>query len=135
MASTSVALLMLASGLAAGGTLQAQAGPAPAQARTVAVAPASGTAAAARPNLRACYDGKCRLTLKKSVKFKVSPRFGVTQVAIYLSSSRVRVKATGPGVTSQAYLGRGTSGSVNGIGVRVVSLSGGKAVLSLSPVR
>ena len=42
---------------------------------------------------------------------------------------------TGPGVFSQARLGAGSKGSVNGIGVRVVSLSGSKAVLHLSPVR
>ncbi|WP_431895439.1 hypothetical protein [Nonomuraea sp. bgisy101] len=47
----------------------------------------------------------------------------------------VRVKGTGPGVTSQAQLRAGTTGSVNGIGIRVLSLSGGKVALRLAPRR
>ncbi|MFD1930077.1 hypothetical protein ACFSKW_01160 [Nonomuraea mangrovi] len=47
----------------------------------------------------------------------------------------VRVKGTGPGVTSQAQPGAGTTGSVNGIGIRVLSLSGGKVALRLAPRR
>ncbi|MET8862988.1 hypothetical protein ABZW11_08525 [Nonomuraea sp. NPDC004580] len=92
-------------------------------------------AAAKKPNLRACYDGKCNLTLTKSVSFRVSSRYGITRLAISFSSTRVHVKGTGPGVTSQAWLGKGTSGSVNNIGVKVVSLSSGKAVLRLAPRR
>ncbi|MFB4275534.1 MULTISPECIES: hypothetical protein [unclassified Nonomuraea] len=96
---------------------------------------ATGASAAAKPNLRACYDGRCELTLTKSVSFRVSPRFGITRLAIAFTAGTVRVKGTGPGVMSQAQLGEGTSGSVNGIGVRVVSLSSGKAVLRLAPGR
>ncbi|MEV4472455.1 hypothetical protein [Nonomuraea sp. NPDC049504] len=92
-------------------------------------------AAAKKPNLRACYDGKCNLTLTKSVSFRVSSRYGITRLAISFSSTRVHVKGTGPGVTSQAWLGKGTSGSVNNIGVKVVSLSSGKAKLQLAPRR
>ncbi|MFC5832683.1 hypothetical protein [Nonomuraea insulae] len=94
---------------------------------------ATGASAAAKPNLRACYDGRCAITLTKSVSFRVSSRFGITRLAISFDSSTVRVKGTGPGVTSQAILGGGASGSVNNIGIRIVSLSGGKAVLRLSP--
>lgn len=97
--------------------------------------PSADMVAATRPNLRACFDGKCKLTLKKPVSFRVSSKFGITKLSITFTRSSVRVKGTGPGVASQALLGAGTSGSVNGIGVRVVSLSGSKAVLRLSPVR
>jgi hypothetical protein len=126
------------------GTPRAQADLTPVKAQTAAFTPASGTTSAmsaaltgkaAAPNLRACYDGKCKLTLSKAVAFRVSPRFGVTRLSISFGSGFVRVKATGSGVTSQAQLGAGGSGSVNGIGVRVVSASKSKAVLSLSPTR
>jgi hypothetical protein len=97
--------------------------------------PAADLVAATRPNLRACFDGKCKLTLTKKVSFRVSSKFGITRLSITFTRSSVRVRGTGPGVVSQALLGAGSSGSVNGIGVRVVSLSGSKAVLRLSPVR
>ncbi|MEU8360307.1 hypothetical protein AB0C27_30265 [Nonomuraea sp. NPDC048882] len=99
------------------------------------VATAASATATAKPNLRACYDGKCKLTLTKSVSFRVSSRFGITRLAIAFNSSMVKVRGTGAYVSSQAVLGRGSSGSVNGIGVRILSLSGSKAVLRLSPVR
>lgn len=96
---------------------------------------ATAASATAKPNLRACYDGKCKLTLTKSVSFRVSSRFGITRLAIAFNSSTVKVRGTGAYVSSQAVLGRGSTGSVNGIGVRILSLSGSKAVLRLSPVR
>ncbi|MEU8398854.1 hypothetical protein AB0C28_26965 [Nonomuraea sp. NPDC048892] len=108
----------------------------PVAAHATAATAASATATAtAKPNLRACYDGKCKLTLTKSVSFRVSSRFGITRLAIAFNSSMVKVRGTGAYVSSQAVLGRGSSGSVNGIGVRILSLSGSKAVLRLSPVR
>jgi hypothetical protein len=142
MVRTTVALLLLAA--LTGGTSPVQSGLTPAETRTAALAPVSAAATAtstaarkkaAGPNLRACYDGRCKLTLSKAVRFRVSPRFGVTRLSISFGRDFVRVRATGPGVTSQAVLGARSTGSVNGIGVRVVSLSRGKVVLRLSPIR
>ncbi|MFF5112006.1 hypothetical protein [Streptosporangium sp. NPDC000509] len=142
MAQTTAALLLLVA--LTGGTAPAQSGPPPAETPTVALAavsaaaPATGAVArgkATGPNLRACYDGRCKLTISKAVRFRVSPRFGVTRLSVSFGRDFVRVRATGPGVTSQAVLGLRSTGSVNGIGVRVVSLSRNKAVLRLSPVR
>ncbi|GAA1678577.1 hypothetical protein GCM10009733_089280 [Nonomuraea maheshkhaliensis] len=107
----------------------------PVAAHATTATAAATTATTTKPNLRACYDGKCKLTLTKSVSFRVSSRFGVTRLAIAFNSSMVKVRGTGAYVSSQAVLGRGSSGSVNGIGVRILSLSGSKAVLRLSPVR
>lgn len=104
-----------------------------AMAASVAFVPATTATAATGPDLRACHDGRCDLTLTRSVSFPVSSRFGITRLAISFDSSIVNVKGTGPGVSSQALLGKGASGSVNNIGVRVVSLSAGKAVLKLAP--
>ncbi|MER5649302.1 hypothetical protein [Streptosporangium sp. NPDC002524] len=152
MAQTTVALLLLAA--LTGGTAPAHSGLTPAETRTAPLAPVSAAAPAAntagntagntaantaanaaKPNLRACYDGRCKLTLSKTVRFKVSPRFGVTRLSISFNRTIVRVRATGPGVTSQAVLGLRSRGSVNGIGVQVVSLSRTKAVLRLAPTR
>ncbi|MEV0826207.1 hypothetical protein [Nonomuraea rubra] len=108
-----------------------------AAAASIALVPlaAPTASAAAKPNLRACYDGTCKLTLTKGVSFRVSSRFGLSRLAITFNSATVRVKGTGPGVMSQAFLGEGSTGSVNHIGVRVVSLSSGKAVLRLTARR
>jgi hypothetical protein len=107
----------------------------PTASATTAATVTAATAATAKPNLRACYDGTCKLTLTRGVSFRVSSRFGITRLAITFTSATVRVKGTGPGVMSQAYLGEGSTGSVNHIGVRVVSLSSGKAVLRLTARR
>jgi hypothetical protein len=117
--------------------------PAPATAATSAAASAATSAttsaatssAARKPNVRACYDGRCTLTLTKGVSLRVSSRFGITRVSISFTSDRVHVKGTGGGGTSEAYFSKGGSGSVNGIRVRIVSLSAGKAVLRLAPER
>ncbi|MEW9554944.1 hypothetical protein [Nonomuraea sp. NPDC050783] len=96
---------------------------------------ASATAtvtAPARTDLRACYDGACKLTLTKAVSFPVSRTFGITRLAVSFDRHRVRVKGTGPGVSSQALLGAGGSGSVNGIGIKVVSLSSKRVVVRLT---
>ncbi|MBB2910786.1 hypothetical protein FHS43_002049 [Streptosporangium becharense] len=101
-------------------------------------APAAGAAVpghTAGADLRACYDGKCRLTLAEPVGFWVDPRFGVTWLSISFDRHSVRVVATGPGVRSQATFGPGALSSVNGIGIRAVSLSASRAVLHLSPAR
>ncbi|MBN6053555.1 hypothetical protein JYK22_16560, partial [Nonomuraea sp. RK-328] len=90
---------------------------------------------AAKPNLRACYDGTCKLTITRAVSFRVSSRFGITRLSISFTSQSVRVKGTGPGVTSQAMFTRGASGSVNGIRIRAASLTSGKAVLRLTAGR
>ncbi|TMR94972.1 hypothetical protein [Nonomuraea basaltis] len=98
-------------------------------------AAATDASAAAKPNLRACYDGRCKLTLTKRVSFRVSSRFGITRLAISFTGRTLHVKGTGPGVMSEAFLGKGSSGSVNDIGIRIVSLSSKKAVIRLVPQR
>ena len=61
----------------------------------VALAAAAVTAvgvAQATPNLRACYDGKCKPTLSRPASF----RFSITRLRITFNADRVRVVATGP---------------------------------------
>jgi hypothetical protein len=138
MAQTTAALLVLAS-LLSGGTA-AGAAPQASQERVQVSAQASPervrvAAQTAAPNLRACYDGNCKLTIRKTVRFRVNPRFGVTRLSISFTSNFIRVKGTGPGVSGQTMFGKGGSGTVNGIKVRLISLSGSKAVLRLSTKR
>lgn len=93
----------------------------------------ASASASAKPNLRACYDGKCKLTLTRNVSFRVSPRFGITRLAISFNSGTVVVRGTGPGVTSQGSMSGGGSVTVNGIRVKVLSQSAARLKLSLTP--
>lgn len=93
-------------------------------------------AAAQRPHptdVRSCFDGRCNLAIDRTTAFPVSPEFGITRLHITFTADVVTVTGTGEGVHSQARIGKGGSGSVNGIRVRVTALSQRKAVLVLTP--
>ncbi|MEV4016637.1 hypothetical protein AB0J35_39680 [Nonomuraea angiospora] len=72
--------------------------------------PASATA----PNLRACYDGKCKFTFTRAVNFRVSSRYyGFTRVYVskeYMGGmfNQDMVVVRAPGMTSS--LGEGARG-------------------------
>ncbi|GAA4532045.1 MULTISPECIES: hypothetical protein [Nonomuraea] len=101
----------------------------------LAVAPALAAQpadAAAKPNLRSCYDGKCTFTFTKPVSFRVSATYGSRKirvskvdaetVAVRTTSVRRvngRVLTTGGGVN----LGEGGRGSVGGLSFRVLSVT------------
>ncbi|MFI7614496.1 hypothetical protein ACIBP6_25025 [Nonomuraea terrae] len=105
-------------------------------AASVAVIPVAAPPAVAKPAaVKACHDGRCRLTLTRSATFPVDPRFGITRLTVDFTADIVRVTGTGTRVTSRTQIGKGASGSVNGIGVRVESLSASKAVVVLTPER
>ncbi|WP_170222978.1 hypothetical protein [Nonomuraea turkmeniaca] len=95
----------------------------------------SASAAWAKPNVRACYDGRCKLTITKRVSFRVSSRFGITRLSVGFTEDGVTVKGVGPGVMSGAGFSEGGSATVSGIRFRIVSLSSRKAVLRLTPAR
>ncbi|MDP4509937.1 hypothetical protein [Nonomuraea turcica] len=115
------------------------AGPATVPAAVSAAGPATVPAAvagvSAKPNLRACYDGRCKLTLTKRVTFRVSSRFGITRLSVGFTGKVVTVKGTGPGIGAGASFSKGGSATVSGIKFSIVSLSSRKAVLNLVPVR
>lgn len=97
----------------------------------LAPAAQASTTAVAKPNVRACYDGNCKLTLTKSVSFRVSPKFGLTR--LYISFTADGLAVSGEGSSRVESFGS-TDGSVtvNGIKVRPLSLSDSRAVLRLS---
>ena len=100
----------------------------------VAAVPASASAAKA-PNVKACFDGKCKITITSAVKFRVSSRLGFTRLSIArVGSQSVRVQGTGPGVSSTTTLGAGGTGSVNNISVKVSSVTDKSATLHLTPL-
>ncbi|MGW6495625.1 hypothetical protein [Nonomuraea angiospora] len=75
--------------------------------------PVPAAAAAAGPNLRACYDGKCKFTFTKAVSFRVSSTYGLGRV--YVSKQHVggifdqdMVVVRAPGLSSS--LGEGARG-------------------------
>jgi hypothetical protein len=104
---------------------------------TLAAVMATGVqAASARTNLRACFDGNCRITVSKPVSFRVSGRFGFTKVSVRSGGSGlVRVQGTAPGVSSAVVLGAGASGTINNLAVRAESIKGRKMTVRLTPVK
>jgi hypothetical protein len=104
---------------------------------TGALAPAAQlpATAAAAPKYRACYDGTCKLTLKKKASFRIHPRFGITRLTVSFNSQQVQVKGTGPGVAAGGGFSKGGATTINGIQFTIVSLSGKKAVLRLKARR
>lgn len=101
-------------------------------------APASAAAptaavAAKPPNVRACFDGKCKITITKAVKFRISSRYGFTRLSIArVGSGMVKVRGTGPGVSSTVVLGSGGRGTINNLSVRV-SVTQKSATIRLAP--
>lgn len=99
----------------------------------VAAVPASASAAKT-PNVKACFDGKCKITITTAVKFRISSRFGFTRLSIArVGSSAVKVQGTGPGVSSATTLGAGGNGSVNNLSVKVSSITDKSATIHLAP--
>ncbi|MEU4829603.1 hypothetical protein [Streptosporangium sp. NPDC023615] len=127
MVQTTAALLVLAS-LLSGGTAATGAP----QSSPERVRASAQTAA---PNLRACYDGKCKLTITKPVRFRVDPQYGFTRISISFNSRAVRARGITEGGFGEVEFGIHGSGTLGGIDIRLVSLSKRKAVLRLSPAR
>ncbi|MET7338722.1 hypothetical protein [Nonomuraea sp. NPDC005650] len=100
----------------------------------LAAAPA---AAAAKPNLRACYDGKCKFTFTRAVSFRVSSAYGFTSVRVskeYMGGifNQDMVVVRAPGLTSS--LGEGArgefrSGNKRTLNFRVLSITDGGATI------
>lgn len=96
-------------------------------ATAVATAPLTATPASAttKPNRRACYDGKCTITITKPVSFRVSSRYRLSRVRVAKVYShfynRDMVHVSGPGVS--VTLGEGARGSLNSLSVRVLSIT------------
>ncbi|MFD0884944.1 hypothetical protein ACFQ08_10340 [Streptosporangium algeriense] len=104
-------------------------------AMSLALVPAGATtaSAAAKPNLRACYDGNCKISITKKVSFRVDPSFVFTKLTLSFNANGVHVKASGPGVSGSGYFsGRGGSYTINGITIYALSLSKKRAVLRLT---
>ncbi|MGP3912649.1 hypothetical protein [Nonomuraea sp. 10N515B] len=129
------ALVVAASVISLAPAGQASATAAVVSAAGPATVPAAVAAVSAKPNLRACYDGRCKLTLTKRVTFRVSSRFGITRLSVGFTGKGVTVKGTGPGIGAGASFSKGGSATVSGIKFSIVSLSSRKVVLNLVPVR
>ncbi len=101
-----------------------------AQPRTVAAA----TEGAQAPKFRKCFDGRCTITVRKPVSFKISERFGFTRLTVSRRGLTVRVKAKGPGISGGASITKGGISVLNGISIRIVSISRSKATVRFAPV-
>ncbi|MEQ4722880.1 hypothetical protein [Nonomuraea sp. B19D2] len=87
---------------------------------------ATPAAAAAKPNLRACYDGKCKFTFTKPVKFRVAKKFGLDrwvhvakEWSDYAGQDVVVVWSGGSTVSAT----EGFSGGINKLDFRVPSIT------------
>ncbi|HUR07340.1 MAG TPA: hypothetical protein VM347_32685 [Nonomuraea sp.] len=100
---------------------------------SVAAVPASASAGKT-PNVKACFDGKCEITITTAVKFRISSRYGFTWLSIArVGSDAVKVQGTGRGVSSATTLGVGGNGSVNTLSVKVSSITDKSATIHLAP--
>lgn len=97
----------------------------------------SGAATAAhKPNLRACFDGKCKITISRPVSFRISSRYGFTRISVARKpGGRVQVTGRHPSGFAQATLGKGGFAALNNLSVRVLSVTRTKATLRFAPVR
>ncbi|MFG3441085.1 hypothetical protein ACGF0J_27865 [Nonomuraea sp. NPDC047897] len=69
---------------------------------------ATPAGAAVKPNLRACYDGRCTFTFTKALRFRVAKKYGLAWVRVArYNADMVVVRA--PYLT--ALLGEGAAGS------------------------
>src|SRR5262249_52223245 len=91
-------------------------------------APASPNSTSVGP----CYDGDCEIALSGPMSFPVDPRFGFDTVSVWMNSKMVTVMATGPGVTSKATAGPGSTARINGLRMHVLRVSGATAALRFS---
>jgi hypothetical protein len=95
----------------------------------IAAQPADATA---KPNLRGCYDGKCKFTFTKPVSFRVSSKFGFPRVrvskvdaemiAVQTTSVR-RIRGELHMTGGNVYLGEGSWGSSGSLSFRVLSVT------------
>ncbi|HEY9522181.1 MAG TPA: hypothetical protein VIR33_02995 [Thermopolyspora sp.] len=141
MAPTAATLLLIASALTGGvvqanGALAAQPAAMPAAVAARSTTSASTPTNAARTKPHRCYDGKCRITVRKPVRFRVSPRLGMTSLSISrIGPKTVTVQARGHGTFLKVVLSSGGRGTLNTVGVRALRVSKGTAKLLFYPTR
>lgn len=92
--------------------------------------------AARKPNLRACFDGRCKITISRPVSFRISSRYGFSRISIARKPGRlVQVTGRHAGGFAQATLGKGGLATLNNLSVRVLSVTRTKATLRFAPAR
>lgn len=104
------------------------------QASTGGSAVAAGPATALKPKLRECYDARCTLTVRKPVTFPIAKRFGFSKLTVRrVGGSSVSVIGRAPNGYGQVTIGKGATGYLNGISIRVLSISDTQARVRLTP--
>src|SRR5690606_31479345 len=95
---------------------------------------AAAPAAAHKPKLRECYDARCTFTVRKPVTFPIAKRFGFSKLTVRrVGGGSVSVTGRAPNGYAQVTVGRGGVGHLNGISIRVLSISDTKARVRLAP--
>ncbi|WP_214321128.1 hypothetical protein [Nonomuraea sediminis] len=82
-----------------------------------------------------CFDGSCKITVTRSVSFRVSSRYGITKISITRQSGgMVRVRGYGGGVSLEVRFDRYGSGRLNNLLVTPVSIKRRSATLRFRPL-
>lgn len=100
---------------------------------TTATTPATASPSAATTDLHACYDGTCEITVSRPVTVPVDGRFGFSAFKVtHIGPDGVTIEANGAGTHLESGVSPGGTAALNGISVRVRSVHGGTADLSIS---
>ena len=93
-----------------------------------------GTGTGTGTGTKACFDGRCELTVSEPLSIEVDSRFGVGDLRVTkITDDTVVLRSSGAGTHLSSSVGEGGTGGLNGLGFRVKSLDGGTAVLEFFP--
>ena len=105
-------------------------------------APAAVTRTPAKPaapggnaaDLKACYDGRCEISVSRPVTIPVDGRFGFTKFSItHIGAEGVTIAAHSAGTSLESGVSPGGTAALNGLSVKVKSVTGGTALLEITP--
>ncbi|MBZ3901839.1 hypothetical protein [Streptomyces griseiscabiei] len=83
---------------------------------------------------KACFDGRCTISVSKPRSIEVDGKFGVGELRVTkVTDDTVVLQSSGAGTFLSSSIGEGGTGGLNGLGFRVKSLEGGTAVLEFFP--
>ncbi|MEI5520280.1 hypothetical protein WB401_17595 [Streptomyces brasiliscabiei] len=83
---------------------------------------------------KACFDGRCTISVSKPLSIEVDSKFGVGELRVTeVTDDTVVLQSSGAGTFLSSSIGEGGTGGLNGLGFRVKSLEGGTAVLEFFP--
>jgi hypothetical protein len=97
---------------------------------------ASAPLAADGYNTKACFDGTCEVAIPSPMTIAVDSRFGFSHFKVtHIGSGGVTVEASAGGTFLQSGVSPGGTAGLNGLSIRVKSVTGHTAILVISPAK